>query len=92
MSLLCKIGQHDWETLEQDTDVQLKENIEAKIEKKPFPMQVVCESARFLEKKVCLRCHKIIDQITPFSEFVERMYYVGKNRKKLANKILGGEK
>ena len=88
MSLLCKLGFHDWEILEQITDVQLKENVEAKIEKRHFPMHVVCESAKFFEKKVCLRCNKVIDTITPFIEFVKRMYYVDKNRKKLAEKIL----
>jgi hypothetical protein len=101
-SFLCKIGLHDWEVLDRIERQQLRANIiverhlakyrqEHPGDKTPRPgaawVSVPYEQRRYLYKRVCLRCHKCYDQITPMIESIEYALSYKEIRRKTAEEI-----
>ena len=82
LNFLCKIGIHDWKTLKIENDAQLQENVRVEIQSKDckckhpclckFPRRVEYSGCgpifhkAYYEKRICRRCEKIVDEITPY--------------------------
>lgn len=85
MSVLCKLGIHDWEYLESVGKEQLRNNIKYDLyfeerykndklrPPKPSYIRIKPEGGcRLYHKKVCLKCGKKIDEITPLKKVIEK--------------------
>lgn len=64
MSWKCKIGLHDWETVDYvSSRAQLVEDVRAELAREPgkpkWPgLRVICDGAPRIIDRVCLRCSK----------------------------------
>lgn len=69
-NFLCKIGLHDWKIIKMDSVPQLWEDVRAELTDK-FAMDVRAFGYPYLNKKICRRCEKIVDEITPYKEKIK---------------------
>ncbi len=93
MNILCKLGFHNWEYLESISKEQLRKNIYIKLTKNNYGKNFQIPTGKFvvdgtipepLVKKVCLKCSKMIDEITPFENKIIEYY---KNQEDRKNKV-----
>jgi len=80
MNWKCKIGLHDWEIVEEiDSKAQLRENMKClSVEMESGDIIDLCPKTIFrgfgcgpiLKRKVCLRCEKYVDNITPIKHVI----------------------
>ena len=86
MKLICIFIKHDWEQIEAERLCQFREFIKAQIEnREPFSIEV--SSTSWVYKKVCLRCGKYIDTMTPEIERIKKEYDSFQRRKEQAVKL-----
>lgn len=84
----CKFGIHDWEVLESVEEAQLESDIIAEMTD-GVKVRVVHEGiTKFIEKKVCLRCKKMINEFPEFTEKVVGSYMKTQVRKQMAKHLL----
>lgn len=70
MSILCKIGLHDWKILQMESTPQLQEHVKSNLTD-AFEMDIITFGYPYLSKKVCRRCERFIDEITPYIKRIE---------------------
>ena len=89
MFLKCICGFHDWEILERvNSKEQLRENLKVK-----YGTMIKLPSCRYngmdsnLVRKVCLRCEKYVDRITPMIAEIQVENMLARWRKERAELI-----
>jgi hypothetical protein len=76
MNIKCRLGFHDWEYLETDH----AEAIEFRLRNPSATIRLEGTVHR-LHKRVCLRCHKIEDEISEFTEEAKKEIQIEENRR-----------
>lgn len=81
MNWKCKIGWHDWETISCKSHSTIRNELLRTIHKPFKGISIERYPDKYYSKKICLRCEKYIDEITPHRKRVEEDHYRKENRR-----------
>jgi len=95
MNWKCKLGFHDWEQISYKSHSNIENEIRREMRKgEPTrPISVGWSPDQYYEDKICLRCNKRVDEITPhkekvYADILKKKARVLQRKKLLHNKIL----
>lgn len=70
MSLKCKLGFHDWEQITCKSHSEIETIVQREMTEDKYHLGIERFPDTYYEDKVCLRCSKHVDEITPHKEFI----------------------
>lgn len=88
MNFKCMIGLHDWETYSVKSGSTIKNEVLRETNKGRPPIGVEWHPDKQYVKKICLRCKKKVDEITPQREKAYAKYNESLRRIRLSKKLL----
>ncbi len=88
MNWKCKLGFHDWEQIDYKSHSDIRNTIIREITQDKYTLSTELFPDTYYEDKVCLRCSKREDDITPHKEQVYAQELTKGNRIKLRKELL----
>ena len=79
---LCKVGIHDWEDTYRTSESTLKQKIKQEMSNEEHTIPYSVYGDETYAERVCLRCGKQVDEITPKENKIRENYYRKENRRK----------
>lgn len=70
--LRCRLGWHDWLVIEEECPHQIRQRVRDQVNGRRGPRTSLMFGPRCLERRVCRRCERREDEITPFAQAVEQ--------------------